>query len=107
MGLTNEQIKATEQEIIDFADCVDIADVKAILDRQIAYNTAIAEEGLRGNYGARIGQILSKMEGGVRTRAKALAAAGSDARMSGCELPVCILSESGNQGITASVVIAL
>ena len=90
-------------DIFDFARTVAVEDIYAIIKRQIDCNTAIAEEGLRGNYGARIGQILSKMEGGVRTRAKALAAAGSDARMSGCDMPVIINSGSGNQGMTASL----
>ena len=89
--------------IFAFANEVELEDVRAIIERQIACNTAIAEEGLRGDYGARIGQILSKMEGGVRTRAKAWAAAGSDARMSGCDMPVIINSGSGNQGMTASL----
>ena len=90
-------------DVFDFAKTVDLTDIYDIIKRQIDCNTAIAEEGLRGNYGARIGQILSKMEGGVRTRAKALAAAGSDARMSGCDMPVIINSGSGNQGMTASL----
>ena len=92
------------EKIIEFADCVDIEDVKAVLDRQIAYNTAIAEEGFRGNWGANIGSVLLKAYGdGVANRAKAAAAAGSDARMSGCELPVVINSGSGNQGLTVSL----
>ena len=75
-----------------------------MLDRQIKYNWAIAQEGLKGDYGANIGSVLLEMSGNdVRTRAKAMAAAGSDARMNGCELPVIINSGSGNQGITASV----
>lgn len=78
--------------------------MKPILDPQIRYNMAIAEEGLRGDYGANIGSVLLDMEGNdVRVRAKAYAAAGSDARMNGCEQPVVINSGSGNQGITASV----
>jgi L-cysteine desulfidase len=90
-------------DIFDFAETVDISDVEAILQRQIDYNTATSREGLTNNYGARIGQLLMKRDDSIRTRAKAYAAAGSDARMSGCELPVCIISGSGNQGITASV----
>lgn len=91
-------------EIIDFADNADINDVKELLDRQIAYNTAIAEEGLSGKYGAAIGRTLLMSYGDtVHNRAKAWAAAGSDARMSGCELPVIINSGSGNQGMTASL----
>ena len=94
----------TVERIVEFADCVDIADVKPILDRQIACNMAIAEEGLRHDYGARIGQVLLRTRGDdVVTRAKAWAAAASDARMGGCEKPVVINSGSGNQGITASV----
>lgn len=90
-------------DIFDFAGTVDISDVQEILDRQIAYNTAISKEGLTNHYGARIGQMLLKRDANVRTRAKAYAAAGSDARMSGCDMPVIINSGSGNQGMTASL----
>ncbi len=92
------------ERIVEYADTVDIEDVEPILARQIEYNTAIAEEGLRGNWGAGIGKILLDSYGNsVSNRAKAMAAAGSDARMSGCELPVIINSGSGNQGMTASL----
>lgn len=92
------------RDILAFADCLDPEDVREVLDRQIACNTAIAEEGLRGGWGASVGSILLKTEGNtLRTRAKALPAAGSDARMSGCELPVVINSGSGNQGLTVSL----
>ena len=92
------------RDIIEFADSVDIDDIAPILERQAAYNTAIADEGLRGNWGANIGSILLKSYGSsVHNRAKAYAAAGSDARMSGCEMPVVINSGSGNQGLTASL----
>ena len=102
-GLTDRSLLDMEH-IWDFINTVDVADVKEILDRQIAYNTAISEEGLRGNYGANIGQVLLDTYGDdIRTRAKAKAAAGSDARMNGCELPVVINSGSGNQGITTSI----
>ena len=94
----------TIEDIYDFAMTCDIADVQAILDRQIAYNTAISEEGLKNNYGANIGKTLLKAYGqDVRIRARARAAAGSDARMNGCELPVIINSGSGNQGMTVSL----
>ena len=90
--------------IVEYADTVDIADVEPILARQIEYNTAIAKEGLRGDWGAGIGPILLSSYGeSVSNRAKAMAAAGSDARMSGCELPVIINSGSGNQGMTVSL----
>lgn len=90
--------------IVDFAETCDLADVQETLDRQIAYNTAISEEGLRGSYGANIGKVLLEHFGdSVYIRAKAKAAAGSDARMNGCELPVVINSGSGNQGMTVSV----
>lgn len=92
------------EQIVEYADEVDISDVEPILSRQIDYNMAIAEEGLRGNWGAGIGRILLDSYGNsVSNRAKAMAAAGSDARMSGCELPVIINSGSGNQGMTASL----
>ena len=92
------------EHIWDFANTVDVEDVRSILEPQIRCNMAIAEEGLRGNYGANIGSVLLDMEGNdVRVRAKAYAAAGSDARMNGCEQPVVINSGSGNQGITTSV----
>jgi len=93
------------RDIIDFACSVDINEVKKILQRQIDYNTAIANEGINGNWGANIGSVLLSAWGkdDVKVRAKAMAAAGSDARMSGCELPVIIVSGSGNQGLTASV----
>lgn len=102
-GLTDRSL-LNMKDILDFARTVDIEDVREVLERQIDYNWAIAEEGIRGNYGANIGSVLLDMEGeNVRVRAKAMAAAGSDARMNGCELPVIINSGSGNQGITASV----
>ena len=92
------------EKIVDYADEVEIADIEPIISRQIEYNTAIAKEGLRGNWGAGIGKILLSSYGdSVSNRAKAMAAAGSDARMSGCELPVIINSGSGNQGMTASL----
>lgn len=92
------------KDILDFADTCDISDVKPLLDTQIQYNTQIAEEGLLGDYGANIGSTYLKYYGhNIRNRAIAKAAAGSDARMSGCELPVVINSGSGNQGLTVSV----
>ncbi|MBP3610860.1 MAG: serine dehydratase subunit alpha family protein [Lachnospiraceae bacterium] len=93
----------TIKDIVEFADILDIRDVKAVLDRQIACNRAIAEEGLKNNWGANVGSVLLKQGNDIRTKAKAFAAAGSDARMSGCELPVIINSGSGNQGMTASL----
>lgn len=90
--------------ILEFAETVDIEKVKDVLGLQIKYNSAIADEGMSGNYGARIGKTLIETDGeGVKNRAKARAAAGSDARMNGCSLPVVINSGSGNQGITVSM----
>ncbi len=90
------------EDILNFADTADITPVKELLLGQIRQNSAIAEEGLKGCWGAQIGRILLDDFGdNVMQRAKAYAAAGSDARMSGCEMPVVILSGSGNQGITA------
>ena len=92
------------EDIVEFANTVYIDDVRRVLERQIECNTAIADEGLRGDWGANIGRILLQSGGmSVQNRAKAYAAAGSDARMNGCELPVIINSGSGNQGLTASL----
>lgn len=110
-GITDEPIQTPEnrklltvEKIVEFANCVDIADVDELITRQIDYNFAIAKAGLEGHYGAEIGKILLHSYGNaVQNRAKAWAAAGSDARMNGCEMPVVINSGSGNQGITASV----
>ena len=93
----------TVADICDFAATCDLEDVRELLERQIALNSAIADEGLRGDWGANIGKVLLRCGGDVRTRARARAAAGSDARMNGCELPVVINSGSGNQGLTASL----
>lgn len=102
-GLTDKNL-LTIADILDFANSCDLADIRPMLDTQIQYNTQISEEGLLGDYGANIGSTMLKFYGdNVRNRAIAKAAAGSDARMSGCELPVVINSGSGNQGITVSV----
>ena len=94
----------TVEGICDIAGTVDLEDIRETIERQIDYNTKVAEEGLRGNWGANIGKILLKTYGeDIKIRAKAAAAAASDARMSGCELPVIINSGSGNQGLTASL----
>jgi len=92
------------RDILDFAETVELKDIEELLQSQIDYNMAIAEAGLKGDWGANIGSVLMEVWGDdVKVRAKALAAAGSDARMSGCDLPVVIASGSGNQGITVSV----
>jgi len=102
-GLTDRSLLNMES-IWEFINTMDVEDVREIIARQIEYNTTIAEEGLRGNYGANIGSVLLDTYGtDVRTRAKAMAAAGSDARMNGCELPVIINAGSGNQGMTCSL----
>ena len=92
------------EEIVRFADCLDVADVEEVLSRQVSYNSAISAEGMTGKWGAAIGKTLRNLYGDdVAVRAKAAAAAGSDARMSGCEMPVVIVSGSGNQGMTTSL----
>lgn len=102
-GLSDKKLLNIE-DIIDFANSVDIEDIEEVIGKQIEYNSRIAEEGLKNNYGANIGSVLLSTYGeDIKTRAKAKAAAGSDARMNGCELPVIILSGSGNQGMTASL----
>jgi L-cysteine desulfidase len=100
-----DKSQLTIEGIYEFAEMVKIEDVKEVLDCQMEYNMTIAEEGIQGSYGANIGKVILKNydAGDVKVRARAMAAAGSDARMNGCELPVVINSGSGNQGITASV----
>ena len=94
----------TLKNILTFANEVDLSLVKPLLERQLQCNSAIAREGLKGSWGANIGStLLSEYGDDVKFEARAWAAAGSDARMSGCEMPVVILSGSGNQGITASM----
>ena len=96
------------ERIVEFADCLDAEDVRHTIGKQIEYNMAIAREGIEHNWGANIGTVILRRLGEtVERRAAAYAAAGSDARMSGCEKPVIILSGSGNQGITASVPVAV
>ena len=102
-GLTDKAVLSVEG-ILEFAREANLSDVEEVIGRQIRYNTAIAEEGLRGDYGANIGKVLLSTYGNdVKIRARAMAAAGSDARMNGCGLPVVIVSGSGNQGLTASL----
>ncbi len=94
----------TVEKIIEFADCFKLSDVYDIIKRQIDYNKAISDEGLKNDYGARVGKVLLGSFGrGVHNLAKASAAAGSDARMNGCSKPVVIVSGSGNQGMAASL----
>ena len=102
-GLTDRSC-LTVEAIVDFADTVDPEDIRELVQRQIDYNWAIAQEGMSSQWGANIGKVLRSDYGeDVKTRARYMAAAGSDARMSGCEKPVIIVSGSGNQGITASI----
>lgn len=102
-SLTDKSCLSIEK-IVEFADALEISDVSDCIGRQIAYNMDIAEEGIRGNWGANIGSVILKRQGDtLEKRACAYAAAGSDARMSGCEKPVVIVSGSGNQGMTASI----
>lgn len=102
-GLTDRSCMSVEAAV-DFADTCDLADVSPLIERQIEYNYSIAEEGMKNPWGANIGKTLRNHYGDdVKVRARYMAAAGSDARMSGCEMPVIIVSGSGNQGITASV----
>lgn len=99
-----DRTKMSVESILDFAHSVEISEIEDLIKKQIEYNSAIAEEGLKGDWGANIGSVLLSTCGNdVKIRAKAYAAAGSDARMSGCKLPVMIVSGSGNQGMTASL----
>ena len=96
------------EDVLEAARKMPLAKVEPLIKRQIEYNMAIAKEGLKNDYGASIGKILLRRDpDSLRTRARASAAAGSDARMTGCELPVVITSVSGTQGITASVPVVI
>lgn len=103
-GVEIDRSKLNVRDILEFAESVELKDVETIIASQIQKNTAISEEGLRGQYGVNVGRTLLKCFGNdIKTRAKARTAAGSDARMSGCSLPVVINSGSGNQGMTVSL----
>lgn len=105
--LTDKSCLSIER-IVDFAEVLDVEDVRGCVGRQLQYNLAIAREGIEHSWGANIGSVILNQQGcSTNRRAAAYAAAGSDARMSGCEMPVIILSGSGNQGITASVPVAI
>lgn len=107
-GIKTDRTLLTVEDIVEFADKVNLEDVNELLDSQISCNMAIAQEGMTNNYGACIGKIIYKNgDCDLSQKARAYAAAGSDARMNGCELPVCILSGSGNQGMTASIPIVV
>lgn len=107
-GIKTDRTLLTVENIVNFADEVNLDDIRELLERQITCNMTIAEEGMKNNYGACIGKVIYKNgECSLADKARAFAAAGSDARMNGCELPVCIISGSGNQGITASIPIVI
>ncbi|NCD09253.1 MAG: serine dehydratase subunit alpha family protein [Negativicutes bacterium] len=103
---TGEEIALNFDAIYEFANTVNIDDVQDVMEMQIAYNRHIAEEGLQNQYGSNIGKLFQNEQGGfdtVEQKAKAYAAAASDARMSGCAKPVVINAGSGNQGLTVSM----
>ena len=107
-GIKTDRTLLTVENIVKFADEVDLDDIRELLERQISCNMAIAEEGMKNSYGACIGKVIYKNgDCSLADKARAYAAAGSDARMNGCELPVCIISGSGNQGMTASIPIVI
>ena len=107
-GIKTDRTLLTVENIVNFVNEVDMNDVRELLERQINCNMAIAEEGMRHNYGACIGQVIYKNGNcSLADKARAFAAAGSDARMNGCEMPVCIISGSGNQGMTASIPVVI
>ena len=102
-GLTDRSCMSVEA-VLDFAETCDLDDVRDMIQTQIDYNYAIAMEGMMNEWGANVGKVFRDLYGtDIKLRARYMAAAGSDARMSGCEMPVIIVSGSGNQGITASV----
>ena len=91
------------KDIFEYANNVDLDEVKDLLEKQITLNSKISDEGLTGKWGVAMGKILMDEDDSIRSKAKARAAAGSDARMSGCSLPVVINAGSGNQGITCTM----
>lgn len=101
---SHKHFKMNMKDILEFADTVALQDVEALIAPQIQYNSDIADEGLRNAYGVGAGRMLIHLQGtALHTRAKAKAAAGSDARMGGSMLPVVVVSGSGNQGMTVSL----
>ncbi|MBO5357366.1 MAG: serine dehydratase subunit alpha family protein [Clostridia bacterium] len=107
IGESVDRSSLNVEDIIEFADTVDIERVRPLIEKQIELNMAIAKEGINGEWGACIGKTLLNGGTDTRIRARAFAAAGSDARMSGCEMPVCIISGSGNQGMTATIPVVI
>ena len=107
-GIKTDRTLLTVENIVNFVNEVNLDDVRELLERQIKCNMAIAEEGMKNNYGACIGKVIYKNGNcSLADKARAYAAAGTDARMNGCEMPVCIISGSGNQGMTASIPIVI
>lgn len=103
-GIYTDRSVLTVKGIYEFANTVPLTNVRNLIDRQINYNLAIANAGLQGDYGVKIGQTLLDMgDESLRTKIKAYTAAASEARMSGCSLPVVTNSGSGNQGLASSV----
>ena len=107
IGESVDRSSLNVEGIIEFADTVDIERVRPLIERQIELNMAIAKEGINNEWGACIGKTLLNGGTDTRIRARAYSAAGSDARMSGCEMPVCIISGSGNQGMTATIPVVI
>ncbi|RKI92454.1 serine dehydratase subunit alpha family protein [Parablautia intestinalis] len=100
----DERALLNVKDILTFAQEVKMEDIEEVIGRQVEMNTAISEEGLKNHYGAEVGRTLLAAYGDdIKVRAKAKAAAGSDARMNGCAMPVVINSGSGNQGMTCSL----
>lgn len=97
----------TVERILQYADTVELSSVSDVLEQQIQCNLAIAREGMEHAWGASVGQTLQERDGALYTQLCAMAAAGSDARMNGCAMPVVINSGSGNQGMTVSIPVAL
>ena len=101
---SGDKSKLNLKDIVEFAETCDLADVDDLISKQIEFNTAISNEGLTNGWGTEVGRILMESgSGSVSTRASARAAAGSDARMNGCAMPVVINAGSGNQGITCTM----
>ncbi|MBB5337485.1 serine dehydratase subunit alpha family protein [Pectinatus brassicae] len=104
LSKVGDKSELTIEQIIEFANTVDLSDIEDVIAHQIECNSAISQEGLKHEWGAQVGRTLMACSGDdIRIKARAAAAAGSDARMNGCALPVVINSGSGNQGITCTM----
>lgn len=106
-GVETDRSNLTIENIVNFTETVDISEVQDLIDSQIKNNIAIAKKGIKGDFGVSIGQTILKHDNSIYSQIKAYTAAASEARMSGCSMPVITNSGSGNQGLTTSIPVIL